>query len=424
MVKISVIIPVYNSSNYIKKTINSVYNQSLDDLEVVCVNDGSTDNSLEILKNLNNKYDTLKVISQKNQGPGKARNVGLDAAEGEFVAFLDADDIFVDNNALEKMYKLAIKENLNVVSANLIFLDKNYKPKTSHHHYESGDYVYFDEYGIIDIKDYGIPYGFTKAIFNLDFLLKNNIKFPTYKTGEDPIFFAKVFVNESKMGAVPLNLYGYNHTVGGGVNNKINDYGKKKQYLTHFKIVCDILSSGGLQNISDNYKDHLFMYLIWSDNVSDVDLFIIFNELYGDVASDYFDKTNEYYIKFIISYKFYFLKHSDSNDFFNEVKNEFEKYNVELIPDIQYITLKRYLLVINSNSLEEFKSKYNTLILKQLKLENKSLLNKNKKLNSKNKDLKKDFDKQIKLKKELFSSSSWKLTKPIRNSFKLIKKIM
>jgi len=96
MEKISIIIPVWNAEKFLETTINSVLNQTYKNFEIICVNDGSTDRSLEILKNIqkNVGVEKLVVISQENQGGSAARNAGLDIATGDYVAFLDNDDIY------------------------------------------------------------------------------------------------------------------------------------------------------------------------------------------------------------------------------------------------------------------------------------------------------------------------------------------
>ena len=110
MIKISVIMPIYNDEEKIYDSINSVLSQSLTDIELICVDDGSTDNSLRILKSLAEKDDRIRVFSQKNQGSGKARNKGISEAKGEYIAFLDSDDQMVDNVALHQLYTEAKKK--------------------------------------------------------------------------------------------------------------------------------------------------------------------------------------------------------------------------------------------------------------------------------------------------------------------------
>ena len=104
MPKISVIIPVYNVEKYITQCLESLVNQTMNDLEFVCVNDGSTDNSLNILKNYAEKDSRFVIINQTNQGAGVARNTAIKAAKGEYLVCLDPDDWF-ELNAMEVLYK-------------------------------------------------------------------------------------------------------------------------------------------------------------------------------------------------------------------------------------------------------------------------------------------------------------------------------
>ena len=125
MTKISIIIPVFNASKLINKSIASILSQSLEDIEIICVDDVSTDNTLEILNKYAKQYDSIKVLTQENQGSGKARNNGIKEAEGEYIGFLDADDFFISDLALEKLYETAIKNNAKMVSANIKLYDEN-----------------------------------------------------------------------------------------------------------------------------------------------------------------------------------------------------------------------------------------------------------------------------------------------------------
>ena len=102
MVKISVVIPVYNVEKYLEQCLDSVIAQSFEDIEVICVNDGSTDSSLEILKRYANNDSRIKIISQKNKGAGAARNVGIENAAGEYVYFMDSDD-YLNADAFERL---------------------------------------------------------------------------------------------------------------------------------------------------------------------------------------------------------------------------------------------------------------------------------------------------------------------------------
>lgn len=101
MPKISIIVPIYNSEEYLKECLNSLVNQTFKDIEIICVNDGSTDNSLEIVKHFAEKDSRIKVINQENKGQSAARNAGLKIASGEWITFIDSDD-YIDLNTYER----------------------------------------------------------------------------------------------------------------------------------------------------------------------------------------------------------------------------------------------------------------------------------------------------------------------------------
>ncbi len=114
MPKVSIVIPVYNVEEYLRECLDSVINQTLRDIEIICINDGSTDNSADILAEYQNRENRLKVISQENGGQSKARNAGLEVATGEYIYFLDSDD-YIKTNSLEKLYTIAKTNNLDII---------------------------------------------------------------------------------------------------------------------------------------------------------------------------------------------------------------------------------------------------------------------------------------------------------------------
>lgn len=109
MVKVSIIVPVYNVEKYLKKCLNSLVNQTLDDIEIIVVNDESPDNSQRIIDEFEKKYPSkIKTITKKNGGQGSARNEGLKVATGEYIGYVDSDD-YISNTMFEKMYNTAKK---------------------------------------------------------------------------------------------------------------------------------------------------------------------------------------------------------------------------------------------------------------------------------------------------------------------------
>lgn len=123
---ISVIVPVYNVEKYLGQCLDSIINQTLKDIEIICVDDGSTDGSLDILNSYKEKDDRIIILKQKNLYAGVARNNGLKVAKGKYLSFLDSDDFF-DANMLEDMYNQAEKDKSDVVVCNFCEYNTNTK---------------------------------------------------------------------------------------------------------------------------------------------------------------------------------------------------------------------------------------------------------------------------------------------------------
>ena len=119
-IKVSICIPVYNADNYLIQCLESIVNQTFSDFEIICINDGSTDNSKEILENYKNNYNFIKVINQKNMGVIAARIRAYNEASGEYIAWVDADD-FVEKNMYSKLYNTAKENNADIVYCNYNF---------------------------------------------------------------------------------------------------------------------------------------------------------------------------------------------------------------------------------------------------------------------------------------------------------------
>ena len=112
-IKISVIMPIYNAGEYLTRAIGDVLSQTLSEIELICVDDGSTDNSPKIIKQFSSKDKRVKLIKQKNAGPSVARNTGLKVAKGRYIIFLDADD-FYEKDLLQQLYETAERDNLDI----------------------------------------------------------------------------------------------------------------------------------------------------------------------------------------------------------------------------------------------------------------------------------------------------------------------
>lgn len=117
MVKISIIVPIYNAEKYLEQCLQSIKNQTLKDIEVICVDDGSTDSSPQIMDRFQNEDQRFKVIHKSNGGNGHSMNTGLAAATGEYIGCVEADD-YIENNMFEKLYMYTNNGTVDIVKSN------------------------------------------------------------------------------------------------------------------------------------------------------------------------------------------------------------------------------------------------------------------------------------------------------------------
>lgn len=208
-IKISVIIPVYNCAEYLKQCVDSVLMQTLKDIEIICIEDESTDKSYDILQDYANKYERIYIYKQKNQGAGKARNHGIQKARGKYLAFLDADDYYVDRNALEKMVTLCEEKRVSVCGSLRKCLE-NGKEKTESlfQDIKSGRKELLER-DIYQYSDFQMDYDYQSYLFNRELILKNNITFPDYRRFQDPPFMVQAMWHAREFVIADIYLYCY-----------------------------------------------------------------------------------------------------------------------------------------------------------------------------------------------------------------------
>lgn len=187
-VKVSVIIPVYNVEECLEECLNSVINQTLKDIEIICVNDGSPDNSLNILEKYAQIDNRITVISQENQGLSGARNTGLKAAKADYVYFLDSDD-YISNDYVEALYNTAVETNADIVfNDNIISFDDDDRTKTKQvikNKFPDGLYTVDSDF---IKKRYTNPTAWSK-LYKKSVIIDNNITFPIGLISEDAYFY-------------------------------------------------------------------------------------------------------------------------------------------------------------------------------------------------------------------------------------------
>lgn len=246
MIKVSVIMPVYNSEKCLSGSINSFLSQTLKDIELICVDDGSTDESLSILEEYSKKDNRIVVLHQENSGAGKARNLAIENSKGEYVAFLDSDDSFYDENTLNMLYEMAKKNDAMVAGGSLAILDNGEIKKGV---VGGTDYTFYKE-SVIYYRNLQQAFYYQRFIFSKEMLLTNDVWFPDYKRFQDAVFFVEAMSKTNKI----------------AITSKITYLYRKEDKFSYFsdEKVNDILKGHiDILNISkeNNYQD-LFLWCL------------------------------------------------------------------------------------------------------------------------------------------------------------------
>lgn len=191
---LSIIVPVYNVQKYLIQNLESLINQTISGYEIIAINDGSTDDSLNILLEYQNKCPFLKVITQDNSGISVARNKGIEMAQGEYIGFIDSDD-FVSGNYVEKMINAAKKQNSDIVVCDIEFYwkandERNYIMKGMNCQYLS---LKQGQQGILS------PLFAWNKIYRKDFFLKQNVLFRPQTWYEDLEVITFLFAKAEKI---------------------------------------------------------------------------------------------------------------------------------------------------------------------------------------------------------------------------------
>lgn len=242
--KVSVIVPCYNVEEYLDECLQSVINQSLKDIEIICVDDGSTDGTLDKLNSYKGKDKRIKLIVQENKGAGLARNAGINAAGGEYVAFMDPDDFYPSEQTLENMYTAAVKNEVCICGGSLNQLKDNVLI-TDSSKFEVG--YTFEKNELKNYSDYQFDYGYWRFIYKREFILKNDLYFPDYRRFQDPPFMVRAFILAKKFYALKEATYVYR------VSYKTVEWTERKA-CDLFKGVFDVINLSIQNNLVDLYE--------------------------------------------------------------------------------------------------------------------------------------------------------------------------
>lgn len=245
MPEVSIIVPVYNVEKYLPKCLDSLINQTFKDIEIICVNDGSPDNSLQILNDYAKKDVRVRIIEKENGGLFSARHEGMKYIRGKYVIFVDSDD-WVSENLVEKCLNAAAYDNPDVV----VFGAFSVREKNGKVICNRGGYDFAKIPAKFERKNiFKYPPTAWSKMYRADFLKQHNIRFQEIKNGEDQLFFIHSMLCAGKIKPVRENLYYYIKSRAGAITAV-----KKKTSLSPVfncyavdELLCNL-------NIDEDYK--------------------------------------------------------------------------------------------------------------------------------------------------------------------------
>lgn len=238
--KVSIIVPIYNVEKYLVRCLDSLVNQTFNDIEIILVNDGSTDNSSKIIETYQEKYRIIKIINKENGGLSSARNAGMKKASGEFLLFIDSDD-YIELNMVEMLYFAATTSNseMAICKFSYVYSDSNNKEiNTAEDYYK---YKYVNNNQLIRLFLLNIVSGHAwNKLVKRELFITNNIEFPNGKYYEDAPTMMKLFSVVNKCTLLNDSLYNYLQREDSII--KSTDIKKVKDHLNNLTVIKNQLS--------------------------------------------------------------------------------------------------------------------------------------------------------------------------------------
>ncbi len=316
---ISVIIPVYNAEKYLERCIKSVVNQSYKNLEIILINDGSTDDSDKICDKWSKLDTRINIIHKVNEGVSVARNTGLDVATGEYIAFVDSDD-YIREDYINKLLEYIIKFDVDISCCKYVNIDENVNEIKS---YKNDDRIMCDEvilgedYIINVITNNTLPVMWNKLYKRKIF---DNLRFERDVLAEDYLILLKMINKEHRIVFTDEVLYYYlirNNSLTSGFNKKfnldrVNHIFENEEFLINkfgesifnsvktaqLRMICFYFCLMPYSHITIKDEDYLYVYKLFidnkkyinkSDNRTDVKLFLLLYIVSARVAKKLVD---------------------------------------------------------------------------------------------------------------------------------------
>ncbi len=264
MIQVSVILPVYNVDAYLRQCLDSIVHQTLSEIEIICVDDGSLDDSPRILSEYASKDRRIQIITQKNAGPGAARNTGLERANGEYVIFLDSDDWF-ELDFLEKMALRAIEAGADVTICQTVEFDTETGKERSADWMLKRQLLPGEVFSPEEVSQrvfqftYGMPWD---KLYHREFIDQAGIRFPQLKNSEDLAFVFPSILASRKIAIHPGICVHHRINRASSVSNNL-DVQPDAPYLA-FQIVKDWMErTGKLPFYRQSFLNWAMEFLIW-----------------------------------------------------------------------------------------------------------------------------------------------------------------
>ena len=379
--KISVIIPIYNTEEYIEECILSIVNQTFSDFEVICIDDGSTDDTLNILNRFASEDDRIKIIHlNQNYGVSYARNIGLNEAKGDYVLFIDSDD-FLEYNALGEVYSLAKKLSADIVIFKLQNFDNITGEKIYRKNFEMNflkERVGEEVFNFSRVVDYFFKISPTLPGKLFKRTLISDLHFVENLIFEDNPFFISVFLKANRIYFYDKHLY-YRRLREDSITHSFFD--SFSDCVEIYDIIRNVLEEN---QVYDILKEQLIKNQC-------KDIFNRFSQVDNNNKKEFFDK---------IKYSFSNLKEKLEND--RSLANSDEKTRVIFYSAIEAKTEVEYELMVN-----------NYLLTKKVN----SMKKDNEKMKKNNEKMKKQIETLDKNYSAILESNSWKITEPLRKIF-------
>lgn len=259
---VSIIVPVYNVEKYLEKCLNSIVNQTYKNIEIICIDDGSPDNSINILNKFAEEDKRLKIIRQKNQGLSAARNTGIINSIGKYIIFIDSDD-WIEDNMIEFMLNEIQKDDKDISICG----------QYNHYFYKNNESIkkitldkfqinIFQNYNDYFIENYKLHFPFGSSwnkLFKKELIIKNNLFFEKGRFHEDLLFVFRYLNLVQKIGVVKTPLYHYIVTRGNSITNKINKNEINDVLFTVYELK-KILNEKLLCSVE--YNEYIFQWII------------------------------------------------------------------------------------------------------------------------------------------------------------------